>query len=71
MNDPKATEDIEGMKHEAEQQMESLVEEDDSWKASTKPHPDKLRAGYTTNKGRGTSKARRKMAKASRRRNRK
>jgi len=33
--------------------------------------PPKVRAGFTTNKGKGTPKARRKMAKQSRRANRK
>lgn len=40
--------------------------------ASKEPPPQgKKRAGYTLNKGRGQSKAKRRMVKASRRRNRK
>lgn len=47
------------------------VEEKSPEPTHNKPLADKRRAGFTTNKGRGQSKSRRKIAAMSRKRNRK
>ena len=51
--------------------VEEVMEEMTPEEASKQTKKGKTRAGFTTNKGRGTSKARRKMARQSRKMNRK
>lgn len=65
---------------ETEEQMAEIMAEKEAGRAAEELEvaraaglrkPPKVRAGFTTNKGKGTSKARRKMAAKSRKANRK